>query len=206
MTCSDFVEEPIWVDPFICTYKMADTSKLATVISRAKESSRWYTSTVAGGLLPEMRDSRQLTYREESPPTEHEHILDFAQKCLDYYLAEHPAAVEGPVFGINEGYHILWYKPGQAYHSCHADAAFTGPVSNRHLTFVLYLSTVAEGGEIEYPKQGFKAQPVEGLAAIHPAGWTHAHRTLPGTEDRFVFNIFWGFEDTEPPNILSQLG
>ncbi len=194
--------EPIWVDPFICQYQMTDTSTCPEAIMNANRSSRWGQSGTMGGTNTYMRDSDQLHFLEASPPVEHEPILAFAQECLDHYVAEHKPANDVPPFGFAEGYNILRYKPGQAYHAVHADCGagmMNHLVGRRHLTFVMYLNTITEGGETEFPKQGIKAQPVEGRAVIFPSTWTHAHRSLPAKVDRYLFNIFWGF----PPQAVA---
>ena len=93
---------------------------------------------------------------------------------------------------MGEGYNVLRYKPGEAYHGLHSDAGWPLLV-NRHLTFSMFLNTVPDGGELEFPEQELKINPVEGRAVIFPAAWMYAHRSLPATTDRYVFNIFYGF-------------
>ena len=93
---------------------------------------------------------------------------------------------------MGEGYNVLRYKPGEAYHAVHSDWGWPN-LSHRHLTFTMFLNTLPSGGELEFPEQGIKVAPVEGRAVIFPAAWTHAHRSLPTTIDRYIFNIFYGF-------------
>ena len=185
--------EPIWVDPFICQYQMTDTSCCPEAIVNANRSTRWGISGTAGGTNAYMRDSDQLHFLEASPPVEHEPILAFAQECLDHYVGERKQAGEVPRFGYTEGYNILRYKPGQAYHAVHSDQGPASPIGNRHLTFCMYLNTITDGGETDFPTQEAKVSPVEGRAVIFPAVWTHAHRSLPAKVDRYLFNVFWGF-------------
>jgi hypothetical protein len=184
---------PVWLETFICQYQMSDTTCCPESIFNANRSVRWGVSATTKGVSLQERDSDQLHYTVESPPVEHEPIITFAQECLNHYTTERKRAGAVPKFGMPEGYNILRYKPGEAYHHIHADGGHGGVASNRHLTFSLFLNTVPTGGELEFPEQGVKVQPVEGRAVIFPAAWTHAHRSFPATVDRYVFNIFYGF-------------
>jgi hypothetical protein len=183
---------PVWLDTFVCQFQMADTTCCPESIFNANRSQRWGKSTTTGGTDLYSRDSDQLHFLGEAPPVEHEPILLFAQECLNHYISERKQAGNVPQFGTVEGYNVLRYKPGEAYHGVHSDWGWPS-LANRHLTFSMFLNTIADGGELEFPEQGIKVQPVEGRAVIFPAAWTHAHRSLPATVDRYVFNIFYGF-------------
>ena len=195
-----------WLSPFLCQYQMSGTDACEQTINRSMESGRWQVSGVAGGDLTELRDSMQIGWQEGSPAVEHEPLLVFAQECLEQYLADRPLATDVPDFGISEGYNLLWYKPGQAYHVVHADRHPTGKLSRRYLTLILYLNTVDQGGETEFPHQGLKIKPVEGRCIIHPADWTYSHKSHPSGEAKYVFNIFYGFPEDTKPSMLSQYG
>ena len=183
---------PTWLDLFVAQYQMTDTTCCPESILNANRSTRWNQSQTTGGTDLYSRDSDQLHFMAESPPVEHEPILTFAQECLDHYCKERKQAGNVPKFGFLEGYSILRYKPGEAYHGVHSDAG-AGPNANRHLTFSMFLNTCPINGELEFPEQGIKVQPVEGRAVIFPAAWMYAHRSIPATVDRYVFNIFYGF-------------
>ena len=182
-----------WLDTYICQYQMADTTCCPEAILNANRSNRWNQSATTGGTDLYQRDSDQLHFMAESPSVEHEPMLAFAQECLDHYCKERKQAGDVPRFGMGEGYSVLRYKPGEAYHAVHSDAGPGGPTANRHLTFTMFLNTVTDGGELEFPEQGLKIQPVEGRAAIFPASWMYAHRSIPAVVDRYVFNVFYGF-------------
>lgn len=196
-TQNQLTATPVWLDPFIAQYQMADTTCCPESILNANRSTRWGQSTTTGGTSLYERDSDQLHFAAESPPVEHEPILAFAQECLDYYCRERKHAGNVPRFGFTEGYNVLRYKPGEAYHAVHSDGAAGpfagGPTANRHLTFTMFMNTVPNAGELEFPEQGLKIQPVEGRGVIFPASWMYAHRSIPTTVDRYVFNVFYGF-------------
>jgi anti-sigma factor ChrR (cupin superfamily) len=62
----------------------------------------------------------------------------------------------------------------------------------------MFLNTIAEGGELEFPDQNLKIPAVEGRAVIFPAQWMYSHRSLPASSDRYVFNLFYGFMPPPP--------
>ena len=93
-------------------------------------------------------------------------------------------------FGIN----VIKYNPGQAYHSAHSDyAPFHSVMERRHMTFIMFLNSVADGGELEFVGQNLKITPEEGKAIVFPSGWTHSHRSLPSSETRYIFQLWWSF-------------
>ena len=184
--------DPVWVSPFICQYQMADMDCCEESILNANRSGRWNQSLTTGGMDLYSRDSDQLYFSADAPQIEHENIIMFAQNCLEHYIKERKNAGAQPYFGMPEGYSILRYKPGEAYHAAHSDAGWPNLV-HRHLTFGMFLNTVKKGGELEFVQQELKVKPVEGRAVIFPAAWTHAHKSLPCDVDRYVFNVFYGF-------------
>jgi len=66
-----------------------------------------------------------------------------------------------------EGYHV-WH-----YESCARE------LSNRLLTWMLYLNDVEEGGETEFLYQSMRIKPKQGTLVIWPAAFTHTHRGNP---------------------------
>ncbi len=183
---------PEWLDHYVCQYQMADTTACKQTIERLENSQRWGQSNTSGGADRYSRDSDQIQFLAEFPAVEHEPILVFAQQCLNHYTSERKQAGETPPFGLREGYNILRYKPGEAYHAVHSDAGWPNLI-HRHLTLCMYLNTIEEGGETEFPEQSLKVKPVAGKTVIFPASWIYPHRSLPTDKTRFVFNVFYGF-------------
>jgi hypothetical protein len=193
--------EPKWLDQAICQYEMPDSQELcAEIIERLKPSTRWGASQTTGGMQPYSRESDQIPFEENSPAVEHEPVLAFAQQSLNHYLEQLPDAKNQPSFGLVEGYNLLRYQGDgkHGYHAVHSDFGYPSLV-HRHLTFTMYLSDIDEGGEIEFPTQGVMVKPRTGRALIFPAFWLYSHRTLPHRtgEERYVFNIFYGFQNQE---------
>jgi len=193
------------LDRFLWQYQQNDTSACAATIQAAEQSDAWMTSevgtanpgdTVNGPRVErETRDSSQIMFNPRRSPDVHASLLSFAGRTLEIYLAETPLANDFPPFSVQEKYALLRYEPGQAYHRVHAD---TSPLSQRtmgrHLTFVLFLNTVKQGGELEFPQQDIRVSPVEGRAVIFPSTWVYAHHTLPAAQKRYVFQLWWSFD------------
>ena len=197
LTSTQTTATPLWLDTYVCQYQMADTTCCPEAILNANRSLRWNQSLTTGGADLYSRDSDQLHFLEASPPVEHEPILAFAQQSLEHYIKERKQAGNVPRFGMGEGYNILRYKPGEAYHATHSDWGYPN-LAHRFLTFGMFLNTIPQDGELEFPEQGLKISPTEGRGVIFPAAWTHPHRSLPAKMDRYVFNIFYGFLPPEP--------
>lgn len=69
-------------------------------------------------------------------------------------------------------------SPGGGYHIWHAEDTARN-VSNRMLTFILYLNDIDEGGETEFLYLSKRVQPKTGRLLLWPAGFTHTHRGNP---------------------------
>ncbi len=85
--------------------------------------------------------------------------------------------IEGKL--LDEGYRIKKYRPGgEDFFNIHVDCNGFAH-SHRQLVLFMYLNTVAEGGETEFPAQGVLVKPVEGRMVTFPPFWTHAHIGRP---------------------------
>jgi len=191
------VSEPISLDTFIYQYQLEDVSICRNIIETSEKSSRWNNSLTVAGSHPFMRESESLQFSAEMPPSDHEKMLMFMQECVTHYTQEIPAAGDVVPFGLREGYTILKYKPDEAYHAFHSDQSYPDLI-NRHITLILYLNTIDEGGETEFKYQKLKVPPVAGRAIIFPAFWGYTHRSLPAVnQTRYVLNAFYGFLEGE---------
>jgi hypothetical protein len=69
-------------------------------------------------------------------------------------------------------------KPGQGYHAWHCERCNILS-SGRHLTTMVYLNDVLDGGETEFLYQSRRIKPRAGRVVIFPVEWTHTHRGNP---------------------------
>ena len=192
--------EAKWVDTFVGVFHLKNTVYCLNTIDYAEQSpERMCQSGTYGGREDgkpdiEIRDSQQVNYSPVHYPVCHKEILEFADLCLQTYMEKLPEAGNFPMFNIQEDYNVIKYNKGQAYHGVHPDyAPFVESMELRHLTFVMFLNSVAEGGELEFVNQDLRIAPEEGKAVIFPSGWTHSHHTLPPNETRYVFQLWWSF-------------
>jgi hypothetical protein len=74
-------------------------------------------------------------------------------------------------------YHIKLQKTkiGEAFHTWHYETP-KREVSNRLLTFILYLNDVEEGGETEFLYYPKRVKPKQGTIILFPGYMTHTHR------------------------------
>ena len=187
------------VAPFVVSYKMSDTSSLQDLIQHSETINAWGDSKVGREeMKPDLRSSTQINLPElglTQQQIDDLAPLHFAASCLFDYLLSYPEASMGlPEFEVREAPQIIKYEKGDAYHQAHADI-HPDTFPNRHLTFCLYLNTVRSGGELCFVRQGVEVKPIEGTAVIFPSGWTHAHYTKPTKSKRYVFQLWWSFDE-----------
>jgi hypothetical protein len=91
------------------------------------------------------------------------------------------------------GYKIQHYKKNEGHFKWHFDAFGPGGW-DRQLAVVIYLNTVAEGGETCFQRQNLAIKPVAGDAIFFPTFWTHLHSgQIPTSEDKYVISSFIRF-------------
>jgi len=91
------------------------------------------------------------------------------------------------------GYKIQHYKKNEGHFKWHFDALGPG-AWDRQLAMVIYLNSVADGGETSFQRQNLKVKPVAGDAVFFPTFWTHLHcGEIPKSEDKYVISSFIRF-------------
>lgn len=78
----------------------------------------------------------------------------------------------------NYAFKVQKTKVGGGYHVWHFESS-SREMSNRILTWMLYLNDVHEGGETEFLYQHMRVKPEQGTLLIWPAAFTHTHRGNP---------------------------
>ena len=78
----------------------------------------------------------------------------------------------------NYAFKIQKTEVGGGYHAWHYESS-NREMSNRLLTWILYLNDVEEGGETEFLYQHKRVKPKQGTLVIAPAAFTHTHRGNP---------------------------
>jgi hypothetical protein len=97
------------------------------------------------------------------------------------------------------GYKIQHYRKNAGHFSWHFDALGPGGWE-RQLAVIIYLNTVADGGETCFHRQDLKIKPVGGDALFFPPFWTHMHRgATPLSGDKYVISSFLRFVMPDKP-------
>lgn len=92
------------------------------------------------------------------------------------------------------GYKIQHYKKNAGHFKWHFDALGPG-AWERQLALVIFLNSVAEGGETSFHRQNLRVRPVAGDALLFPTFWTHMHcGEIPRSEDKYIVSSFVCFE------------
>ena len=96
--------------------------------------------------------------------------------CFQVYADTYTQLKKIPAFQFSVN--IQKTKPKQGYHTFHCEH---GSIlsSGRHLTTMVYLNDVLDGGETEFLYQSRRVKPRAGRVVIFPVQWTHLHRGNP---------------------------
>jgi hypothetical protein len=128
----------------------AECDRLIRVSTR-----RGFTRSVVGGMnqssVSTIRTSHSATINRDSDPLIHE-------------IKQRIARLVPNVTHENIGLYCVKYEVGQHY-GAHCDDSVKSGRSNRRLhTVLIYLNTVAEGGETHFMRLGVKVKPQQGAA------------------------------------------
>ena len=92
------------------------------------------------------------------------------------------------------GYKIQHYRKNEGHFKWHFDALGPG-AWDRQLAMVIFLNSVADGGETCFHRQNLKVRPVAGDAVFFPTFWTHMHcGEIPKSEDKYIISSFLSFD------------
>jgi hypothetical protein len=113
-------------------------------------------------------------------------------------VAQFPALQASPLQCT--GYKIQHYKRNEGRFHWHFDAVGPGGWE-RQLAVIIYLNSVADGGETCFHRQNLQVKPVAGDALFFPPFWTHMHRgEIPRSGDKYVISSFIRFVIPEQTN------
>jgi hypothetical protein len=96
------------------------------------------------------------------------------------------------------GYKIQHYSRNEGHFKWHFDALGPG-AWERQLALIIYLNSVADGGETCFHRQNLQVKPVAGDAVLFPTFWTHMHcGEIPRSDDKYVISSFVCFAIPAP--------
>ena len=100
-------------------------------------------------------------------------------------------------WGMNKVFKIQKYLPSEGYFATHCENDGSSNTRRRMLAWMVYLNTVTDGGETEFPCQGVKFQPHCGDVLIWPAYWTHPHHGLTSpSQEKIIMTGWYSYYDT----------
>lgn len=93
-----------------------------------------------------------------------------------------------------EGYQLIKYKQNKGYFRAHIDVGEFSSCT-RALSVLVYLNTVDEGGETDFPEWGVKIKAEIGKVIIFPPYFTHLHEGLmPISSDKYILATWLGYK------------
>lgn len=94
----------------------------------------------------------------------------------------------------DSGYRYQFYKKNKGQYKVHVDGSvFDKPgYCERVLAGIVYLNTVEEGGETEFPIHNLKIKAVEGRLSLFPTSFNYPHAGLmPISGDKHIISTFF---------------
>lgn len=122
-----------------------------------------------------------------------EHIFENLGMHLETYtsLYEHFSLWENR---FDSGYRYQFYKENYGQYKVHVDGAvFDQPgYCERVLAGIVYLNTVEEGGETDFPIHSLKIKAVQGRLALFPSNFNYPHAGLmPNVGHKHIISTFF---------------
>lgn len=109
------------------------------------------------------------------------------QGVLELYIQKYSEAAKYGALGYKEPTNVQYYPPNGGFYKYHTERGAWGyPAIERSLVFMTYLNDVHTDGETEFLYQKVKIKPEKGLTVIWPSDWTHTHRGIATSEEKYI--------------------
>jgi len=120
-------------------------------------------------------------------------IYETFSNCFKKYIEKFNISHASLPYTIcDSGYKVMEYIKGTGKFDEHIDNSFHKSTRHRFLTALLYLNTIEEGGETEFPSQGITVKTKVGRVVMFPPFFTHPHKGhIPLSENKYVINGFF---------------
>ena len=102
---------------------------------------------------------------------------DLMNFCLREYAKQYQVLHD--INCIQYTVNIQRTEKSEGFHNFHWEKSNNFLTYTRHLTTMVYLNDVLDGGETEFLYQSRRVKPREGRVVIFPVQWTHTHRGNP---------------------------
>ena len=91
---------------------------------------------------------------------------------------------------VFQNYSVRVYHPNEGKFTYHFDQYAGGSVT-RLFALIMYLNTVDEGGETEFPNHGIACKPVKGKVLIFPCNYLFPHQgNVPISHPKYIATSF----------------
>lgn len=98
------------------------------------------------------------------------------------------------------GFQKQCYPPDEGHYTEHVDAN-SMLASLRVLSGVIYLNTVEQGGDTNFPYQDKKIKPVQGAIAVFPSNFAFPHAALnPTNKPKYIVATWLTFSAKQLAN------
>lgn len=162
----------------------------------------FYPGTTMSGVSPHVKLSMDFNFGDKGPLPDdvpntvfskmHAEIDVALRASIAAYVDEYQELHYAPRL-YDSDYRLQHYPVAGGYYRRHYDGApwDSGSLNQRVLGVVMYLNTVARGGETAFPEHDIKVPAIAGDVAIFPASWTHPHRgCVPISNAKWMISSF----------------
>lgn len=156
------------------------------------------------GIAGDVADSRYLTdtelrlsFSETSNPIVLK-LLSYLTEVIEEYKKINPCLNVIDSWKVHDTFQIQKYEPGECYfgeHCEHGSSSHGNNISNRIISWTIYLNDVNDGGGTEFTQYDYIIQPRQGNLVLFPAGWTHMHRgVISPTEEKYIMTGWYCYD------------
>ena len=119
-------------------------------------------------------------------------IAGISQYAYSEYLNRAPGPTTDIVFN---DFAIRSYKPNEGFFVEHTDQHAGGSI-NRIFAIIMYLNTVDEGGETEFPQHNIKIKPEKGQVLLFPGNYLFPHKgNMPISNSKYIATSWVEFKE-----------
>ena len=127
-------------------------------------------------------------------------IFSWMSGISQYAYSEYLNRAPGPTTDIVfNDFAIRTYKPNEGFFVEHTDQHAGGSI-NRVFAIIMYLNTVDEGGETEFPKHNVKIKPEKGKVLLFPGNYLFPHKgNMPVSNSKYIATSWVEFKEISIP-------
>ena len=117
---------------------------------------------------------------------------------FEKYVKNYPFLNKINSWHIWEKFKIQRYNPNEAYfvEHCENGGGMDGDMERRLIALMVYLNTVTDGGQTNFPTQNISFSPKVGDILMWPAYWTHPHHGIPSpSQVKYIITGWYNFDD-----------